>query len=82
MQVLYEHALALKELQIPLQTQETKAWEQNNKWKSSGTFIDVIIVSIRDGREESITRVLLVTNELGWWTGKVEFAYTHINKVF
>ena len=39
-------------------------------------------VLIRDGREESITRVLLVTNELGWWTGKLEFAYTHTNKVF
>ena len=39
-----------------------------------------IYIYIRDGREESITRVLLVTNELGWWTGKLEFAYTH--KVF
>ena len=39
-------------------------------------------ISIRDGREESITRVLLVTNELGWWTGILEFAYTHTNKVF
>ena len=37
---------------------------------------------IRDGRGESITRVLLVTNELGWWTGKLEFAYTQTNKVF
>ena len=35
---------------------------------------------IRDGREESITRVLLVTNELGWWTGKLEFAYTDTDK--
>jgi hypothetical protein len=33
-----------------------------------------------DGCEESITRVLLVTNELGWWTGKLEFAYTHTDK--
>ena len=37
---------------------------------------------IWDGRGESITRVLLVTNELGWWTGKLEFAYTQTNKVF
>ena len=34
-------------------------------------------LATRDGREESITRVLLVRNELGWWTGKLEFAYTH-----
>ena len=39
-------------------------------------------VCTRDGREESITRVLLDTNELGWWTGKLEFAYTQTNKVF
>ena len=39
-------------------------------------------LSARDGREDSITRVLLVTNELGWCTGKLEFAYTHTNKVF
>ena len=38
------------------------------------------MLTIRDGREESITRELLVTNELGWWTGKREFAYAHTEK--
>ena len=44
--------------------------------------VQIELITTRDGREETITRVLLVTNELGWWTGKLEFAYTHTNKVF
>ena len=49
------------------------------RWVIPSAFVES---HTRDGREESITRVLLVTNELGWWTGKLEFAYTHTNKVF
>jgi hypothetical protein len=40
----------------------------------------IVSIFTRDGREESITRVLLVTNELAWWTGKLKFAYTHTDK--